>query len=133
MHPLHVEGQTIHQIGIPFQWGYAGETVGSSVNDLIAMSADPNVSMHETKVFACQVRAGTRRQSADQPTVTIAPWANRDAIPDTPHRRSRKATCGKEKHDTTDYTMKPNGKQLERFCHLICDKRYSDARTIYGM
>ena len=84
MYPLHIEGQLIHQIGIPFQWGYAGETVGSSVNDLIAMSADANVSMHETKVFACQIRAGRAQNQPTKPTVDVAPWANREAIPDTP-------------------------------------------------
>ena len=26
--PLVVDGQTIHQIGMPFHWGYAGEAVG---------------------------------------------------------------------------------------------------------
>ena len=84
LHTLHVQGQTIHQIGIPFQWGYAGEIVGSSVNDLIAMSADPNVSMHETKVFACQIRAGRAAQQPTKPSVQTTPWANRELIPDTP-------------------------------------------------
>ena len=84
LHTLHVQGQIIHQIGIPFQWGYAGEIVGSSVNDLIAMSADPNVSMHETKVFACQIRAGRAPQQPTKPSVQTTPWANRELIPDTP-------------------------------------------------
>jgi formate dehydrogenase major subunit len=82
---LAIQGQSVHQIGIPFQWGYAGETVGSSVNDLIAMSAEPNVSMHETKVFACQVRAGRASRQPIEPTVETARWANRERIPDTPN------------------------------------------------
>ncbi len=84
LHALQVQGQTVHQIGIPFQWGYAGEIVGSSVNDLIAMSADPNVSMHETKVFACQVRTGRAARQPTKPSVPTTPWANRERIPDTP-------------------------------------------------
>lgn len=84
MHPLPVQGKIMHQIGIPFQWGYAGEIVGSSVNDLIAMSADSNVSMHETKVFACQLRAGRAPDQPTKPTVSTVPWANRNLIPDTP-------------------------------------------------
>ena len=84
MKPLPVEGRIVHQIGIPFQWGYAGETVGSSVNDLIPMTADANVSMHETKVFACQVRAGRSAGQPTKPSVDAAPWANRDLVPDTP-------------------------------------------------
>lgn len=84
IHPLPVEGRIVHQIGIPFQWGYSGETVGSSVNDLIPMTADANVSMHETKVFVCQVRAGRSAGQPTKPSVEIAPWANREIIPDTP-------------------------------------------------
>src|SRR5436305_12404624 len=50
--PLLIDGKRIHQIGIPFHWSFAGESVGGQVNDLIPMTADPNVSMHEAKVFA---------------------------------------------------------------------------------
>ena len=60
-----IDGKTIHQIGIPFQWGYAGETVGSMANDLSSLVADPNVSMHEAKVFVCRVRAGRADKPAD--------------------------------------------------------------------
>ncbi len=84
MKPLPVEGRIVHQIGIPFQWGYSGEIVGSSVNDLIPMTADSNVSMHETKVFACDVRAGRSPNQPVKPSVQPVPWANRDRIPDTP-------------------------------------------------
>ncbi len=84
LHPLQVQGQTVHQVGIPFQWGYAGETVGSNVNDLIAMSADANVSMHETKVFACQIVAGRSARQPTEPSVPTARYANWERIPDTP-------------------------------------------------
>ena len=40
---------------MPFHWGFAGETVGGNANDLTSLVADPNVSMHEGKVFACEV------------------------------------------------------------------------------
>lgn len=82
--PMVIDGRTIHQIGIPFQWGYAGETVGSIANDLTSLVADPNVSMHEAKVFACRVRAGRSAGQPTQPTKTPAPWANRSPVPDTP-------------------------------------------------
>ncbi len=82
--PLLVEGRMVHQIGVPFHWGYAGETVGSIANDLTALVADPNVSMHEGKVFACQVFAGRLADHNLHPTVPPAPWPNRDPIPDTP-------------------------------------------------
>ena len=82
--PMIVEGRVIHQIGIPFQWGYAGETVGGIANDLTSLVADPNVSMHEAKVFACKVRAGRADQQPRVPTKPEAPWANRAPVPDTP-------------------------------------------------
>ncbi len=82
--PLVVEGRIIHQIGVPFHWGFAGETVGSVANDLTSLVADPNVSMHEGKVFACQVSAGRLREPAPRPTVPAAPGPSRAPVPDTP-------------------------------------------------
>ena len=58
LRPLLVEGRVVHQIGIPFHWAFAGEVVGGNANDLTSLVADPNVSMHECKAFACQVQAG---------------------------------------------------------------------------
>ncbi len=58
LRPFPVEGRVVHQIGLPFHWAFAGEVVGSNANDLTALLADPNVSMHESKAFACQVHAG---------------------------------------------------------------------------
>jgi formate dehydrogenase major subunit len=81
--PLQIEGQTIHQIGVPFHWGYAGETVGASANDLTALVADPNVSMHEAKVFACRIRAGRATRQPTQPTERTAPRPTREATPET--------------------------------------------------
>jgi formate dehydrogenase major subunit len=83
--PLVIEGRTVHQIGLPFHWGFAGETVGSIANDLTSLVADPNVSMHEGKVFACQVRAGMASRQPTQPTVPVAPWPTREPAPETPH------------------------------------------------
>jgi formate dehydrogenase major subunit len=84
LRPLTVEGRTIHQIGVPFHWGFAGETVGSIANDLTSLVADPNVSMHEGKVFACQVRTGGAARQPVTPTVPYAPWPTRAPSPDTP-------------------------------------------------
>jgi formate dehydrogenase major subunit len=82
--PLRVAGKLVHQIGVPFHWGFAGETVGSVANDLTSLVADPNVSMHEGKVFACQVYPGRLPGQPTRPTVPAAPWPTRDPIPDTP-------------------------------------------------
>ena len=65
LRPLKSSGRRVHQIGMPFHWGYAGETVGGNANDLTSLVADPNVSMHEGKVFACEVEAGRLPAAAD--------------------------------------------------------------------
>ena len=84
LRPFAVEGRVVHQIGLPFHWAFAGEIVGSNANDLTALLADPNVSMHESKAFACQVHAGRLEGQAPQPTVPTAPWPTLDPVPDTP-------------------------------------------------
>jgi len=84
LRPFVVEGRVIHQIGLPFHWAFAGECVGSNANDLTALLADPNVSMHDCKAFACQVDAGRLEGHAPHPTVPAAPWPTLDPIPNTP-------------------------------------------------
>ncbi|MDQ3812349.1 MAG: formate dehydrogenase, partial [Armatimonadota bacterium] len=82
--PLLINGRIVHQIGLPFHWGFAGETVGGNANDLTSAVVDPNVSIHEGKSFVCQVRAGRSGKPAPQPTVEAARWPSRDPAPDTP-------------------------------------------------
>ncbi len=53
--PYTINGKRIHYIGLPWHWGYKGIAVGDVVNDLSAMVGDPNVSIHEAKVFVCNV------------------------------------------------------------------------------
>jgi len=81
---LNVNGRLLHQIGIPFHWGYAGETVGGIANDLASIVLEPNVSIHEAKAFACRVRAGRLQNvHADRP-LKPAPWPTRERAPETP-------------------------------------------------
>ena len=82
--PLMIAGRTVHQIGLPFHWSFAGEAVGCQANDLIPMVADPNVSMHEAKVFGVQVMAGFVREIEPNPSVPYAPWPIRGPVPQTP-------------------------------------------------
>jgi len=59
MRPLHVDGRTLHQVALPFHWGYGGPgSKGDAANDLLSLSGDPNTTMHESKAFVCDVRAG---------------------------------------------------------------------------
>jgi formate dehydrogenase major subunit len=82
--PLRIEGRVIHQIGLPFHWGFAGECVGGNANDLTSLVADPNVSMHEGKAFTCQVHAGRLDGRLAVPTKPQVAWPTQDPIPGTP-------------------------------------------------
>jgi formate dehydrogenase major subunit len=61
LRPLEVSGETIHQVGFPWHFGYEGMVQGSSANDLVALVAEPNVSIHEAKVLTCNIRRGRAR------------------------------------------------------------------------
>jgi formate dehydrogenase major subunit len=60
MRPLRVDGRLIHQVALPWHWGYSEPNAGDSTNDLGVISGDPNVSIQESKAFTCDVRAGRR-------------------------------------------------------------------------
>jgi formate dehydrogenase major subunit len=85
LRPLQVQGRVVHQVGIPFHWGYAGESVGAIANDLTSLVADPNVSMHEAKAFVCKIRKGRLTEGMPKrATEQVAPWPRRESIPSTP-------------------------------------------------
>lgn len=60
MRPLRIDGRTIHQVGLPYHWGYGGQVKGDVVNDLLVISEEPNVRIMETKALVCNVVAGRR-------------------------------------------------------------------------
>jgi hypothetical protein len=64
MRPFTIDGKTVHQVGLPWHWGYQGLARGDVSNDISALVADPNVSIHEGKVFSCNVRPGQRSAPA---------------------------------------------------------------------
>ncbi|MCA1596458.1 MAG: formate dehydrogenase, partial [Chloroflexi bacterium] len=82
--PLLMDGRIMHQIGIPFHWGYAGEVTGAVANDLTALIMDANVSIHEAKAFTCQVQPCPNPVRQHGGSVPGAPWPTRDRIPGTP-------------------------------------------------
>jgi formate dehydrogenase major subunit len=55
MRPLQVDGRTLHQVGMPWHWGYEGVVTGAVTNELTSLVGDPNVSIHEGKAFVCNV------------------------------------------------------------------------------
>jgi formate dehydrogenase major subunit len=62
MRPLTIDGRTVHQVGLPWHWGFGGPSPGDSANDLVTLSGDPNTSIQESKAFVCDVRAGRRNR-----------------------------------------------------------------------
>jgi formate dehydrogenase major subunit len=56
--PYTLKDKTVFHVGLPWHWGYKGVARGDVVNDLSALVADPNVTIHEAKVFVCNVVKG---------------------------------------------------------------------------
>ncbi len=53
--PFFVGGKLVHQVGIPWHYGYAGLATGASANVLTANVGDPNTVIPEYKAFLCEV------------------------------------------------------------------------------
>jgi formate dehydrogenase major subunit len=60
MRPLRIDGRIVHQVGLPYHWGYQGQVKGDVVNDLLVISEEPNVRIMETKALVCNVVPGRR-------------------------------------------------------------------------
>jgi formate dehydrogenase major subunit len=61
MRPMKVNGRTVHQVGLPYHWGWRGQVTGDVVNDLVAISQEPNVRIMETKALLCNVEPAETR------------------------------------------------------------------------
>ena len=61
MCPLQIDGVTIHQVGLPYHWGWKGMVTGDVTNDLLAVSQEPNVRIMETKGLVCNLVPGRRK------------------------------------------------------------------------
>ena len=55
LRPFTIAGKTVHQVGMPWHWGYEGVVTGDVVNELTPLVGDPNVTIHEGKAFVCNV------------------------------------------------------------------------------
>jgi formate dehydrogenase major subunit len=65
MRPLWVQGRTVHQVGLPYHWGYNGAATGDVVNDLLVISEEPNVRIMETKALVCDIEPGRRARGPE--------------------------------------------------------------------
>lgn len=66
--PLWVEGRRIHQVGLPYHWGYRGLVHGDITNDLLVISEEPNVRIMETKALVCDIAPGRRAANEMPPS-----------------------------------------------------------------
>ena len=70
--PIKLNGNTVHQIGLPYHWGYKGLVKGDVANDLIAISQEPNVRIMETKALTCNIAPLGARQREPRSAEEIA-------------------------------------------------------------
>lgn len=65
MRPVKVNGRWVHQVGLPYHWGYRGVVQGDIANDLLVISEEPNVRIMETKALVCNVIGGRRARGPE--------------------------------------------------------------------
>ena len=58
LRPFRFNGGVIHEVGLPYHWGYKGLVKGAMANDLVPLSEEPNVYIQEDKAFTCNIRKG---------------------------------------------------------------------------
>ena len=58
--PLRVQGRDLHQVGLPYHWGWKGLSTGDAANDLFPLALDPNVHIQEVKAATCDIRPGRK-------------------------------------------------------------------------
>lgn len=56
--PLTIDGRRIHQVGIPWHYGWLGFSTGGVANRLTGIFCDPNCMIPESKVLTCGLRKG---------------------------------------------------------------------------
>jgi formate dehydrogenase major subunit len=65
MTPLEINGRTVHQVGLPYHWGWKGLVTGDVANDLLAISEEPNVRIFESKALVCNLVPGQRARDGE--------------------------------------------------------------------
>jgi formate dehydrogenase major subunit len=58
LRPFLVDGTVVHEVGMPWVFGWEGYAQGSIANVLLAIYGDPNTSIHTTKALTCALRKG---------------------------------------------------------------------------
>jgi formate dehydrogenase major subunit len=63
--PIQLNGKTVHQVAAPFHFGSSGPVRGDAINDLLAISGEPNVTIMEAKALLCNIVPGRLPRGAD--------------------------------------------------------------------
>jgi formate dehydrogenase major subunit len=86
--PVKLGDRVVHQISMPWHWGYFTTneqgTTGDAANDLLPLTGDPNVSI-EDRAFMCRVRPGRRPRTGSGAAAATPPTAGHSARPDRDH------------------------------------------------
>ena len=61
LRPLDIAGRPVHQIGMPWHFGWEGYATGDIANVLTSVVGDANTSIHEGKALTCSLRKGRLR------------------------------------------------------------------------
>jgi formate dehydrogenase major subunit len=56
--PFTINGRVVHQVGMPWVFGWEGYARGAIANVLPGIYGDPNTSIHTTKALTCALRRG---------------------------------------------------------------------------
>ncbi len=56
--PFTIAGRTVHQVAMPWVFGWEGYARGDIANVLLAITGDANTSIHSTKAVTCALRPG---------------------------------------------------------------------------
>ena len=59
--PIQINGRLVHQIGLPWHWGFQGMSTGDSANKLSPHVGDANTTIPEYKAFLVRVKKGGAR------------------------------------------------------------------------
>jgi formate dehydrogenase major subunit len=77
--PLRLGTRVVHEIGLPFHFGYMGFVTGAIANDLTHMVLEPNVRIMETKAIMVDLVPG--RRAAERQPLLPAPEVVRPSTP----------------------------------------------------
>ncbi len=65
--PFTIGGKTVHQVGMPWVFGWEGYAHGDIANVLLAITGDANTSIHSTKAITCNLRPGRLERKGGSP------------------------------------------------------------------